>query len=368
MARHRRYQVKRKQKIKPNAPYNPPGEFSGSKGANKRDFNMSKLDEQPVPRKVRELNYLRAKAEQLKNVKRVKKPSNKVLYETYKMGYEQRPWEDEDRLIARINRDANKDITDQIIKAKVGIAGRDAKEIAADYKELDAKAERRKLQKIARREKLLKLKEKEEKYKQTRKGREEAAFSGLLGSGDEGEDEEGGDEEGRDEEEDEVEEKEKPKATKKDKKAADSEPVEKRKRLGKNDKLRLKRKQEREAGQKELLLNAREVIAFGERVDGPPKFHSFHRKSLEQGFAQAGQKDLLLKRIFDKAAPKGPNANYEPLGTAKSFPWQKNEDGSPKKKRQKHVIDEGKRLAAIEAYRSQKKSRRDPETMPEVIL
>ena len=47
--------------------------------ANKRDFNASKLDEQPVPRKVRELNYLRAKAEQLKNVKRVKKPSNKVL-------------------------------------------------------------------------------------------------------------------------------------------------------------------------------------------------------------------------------------------------------------------------------------------------
>lgn len=48
-----------------------------------------------------------------------------------------------------------------------------------------------------------------------------------------------------------------------------------------------------------FLCYLSEVIKFGERVDAPPVFSGKFRKELDPIFANAGSKDLLLKRVLE---------------------------------------------------------------------
>lgn len=57
--------------------------------------------------------------------------------------------------------------------------------------------------------------------------------------------------------------------------------VEVRKRLTSSEKSRLKMREKKTETRKYLMLNAREIIPFGERVDAPPEFGSELRKKFE---------------------------------------------------------------------------------------
>jgi len=104
-------------------------------------------DDQPVPKATRELQRRIQEAKSMVNIKRKKKPKNRLLEESAKMGYFQKPWENPNSLFERVEKDTRKFVREEFIKARYGLAGRNEKEIAQDYKELDEKEKRKKLQK-----------------------------------------------------------------------------------------------------------------------------------------------------------------------------------------------------------------------------
>ncbi|KAI1719070.1 hypothetical protein DdX_06194 [Ditylenchus destructor] len=282
MAKHRRYPQKKRN----NAPTS--GNLSNKKRLN-LEPSRAMLDDQQMSRKIKELKQLAATVPELESAKRKRRPRNRFLEETAKMGYAQRPWESEDLLLSRINRDTHKSVDEQLLKAKFGMAGRSIKDIADDYKTLDEKEH----------------------------DSEESASI------------------------DEVVEKEKPKTNK-------PNDVKKSRRLGKNDKLRLKRKQTREENEKDFMLNAREIIPFGERADAPPEFSGKLRQGMDPLFAHAGKKDLLLKKQLAKAPESDAKLSKR---TDSSDVFARSGTASVNKRRSKIGVDPKEREKIIQAYR-----------------
>uniref|UniRef100_A0AC35G3Q8 Coiled-coil domain-containing protein 137 n=1 Tax=Panagrolaimus sp. PS1159 TaxID=55785 RepID=A0AC35G3Q8_9BILA len=244
----------------------------------KKNFKLNKapkstdMEEQYVPRKVREIKELQ---EAMKNQnKRSKLKKNFVVDEARKHGFERRPWEDNRSFTKRIGRETRDAVNLEMLKVRHAMAGRDINEIREDYKQLDEAAKRKKALKIMRREKLAKLKSK-----------------GKIADDQEENDD--------DDENGEVEEK-----PKKVKKQVPEKEV-KIKKLTKNERMRKYKTEAKDTEKRELLLNAREVIQFGERVDAPPKFSAKFRKEFDPLFANAGSKDLLLKKLMEKNAIPG---------------------------------------------------------------
>uniref|UniRef100_A0A914XXR2 Coiled-coil domain-containing protein 137 n=1 Tax=Panagrolaimus superbus TaxID=310955 RepID=A0A914XXR2_9BILA len=240
----------------------------------KKNFKLNKapkstdMEEQYVPRRVREIKELQ---EAMKNPnKRAKLKKNVVLDEARKHGFERRPWEDNRSFTKRIDRETRDSVNLEMLKVRHAMAGRDINEIREDYKQLDEVAKRKKALKIMRKEKLAKLKSK-----------------GKISDDHE-------EKEAEDDEEGEVEEKHK-----KIKKQVPEKDI-KVKKLTKNERIREYKKEAKETEKRELLLNAREVIQFGERVDAPPTFSAKFRKEFDPLFANAGSKDLLLKKMMEK--------------------------------------------------------------------
>ncbi|KAI1730143.1 hypothetical protein Ddc_02827 [Ditylenchus destructor] len=361
MAKHRRYPQKKRNNASRS------GTIQNKKGLN-LEPSRAMLDDEQMSRKIKELKQLSATVPELENVKRKRRPRNRFLEETAKMGYAQRPWESEDLLLSRINRDTHKSVDEQLLKAKFGMAGRSIKDIAGDYKELDEKERRRKLQKLARKEKERKLHEKELAFKANKKRmRQMKKQQNDVNSDDDSlaekmdelqerlETEESDNEEDKQENlsdgseesasSDEVVEKEKHKTNK-------PNEVKKSRRLGKNDKLRLKRKQEREENDKDFLLNAREIIPFGERADAPPEFSGKLRREMDPLFAHAGRKDLLLKKQLAKA-PEGDVKLSKRTDSSDLF--ARSGTASVTKRRSKIAVDPKEREKIIQAYRRRPK-------------
>ena len=91
------------------------------------------VDEQPVTRRLRELDEYKAKIKNDQQTMRKKRRKAKnnlqgkfncsqsflieiLLEQAERLGYKQRPWEDAERLIHRISRDTNKAINDEMLK------------------------------------------------------------------------------------------------------------------------------------------------------------------------------------------------------------------------------------------------------------
>uniref|UniRef100_A0A915EFF4 Uncharacterized protein n=1 Tax=Ditylenchus dipsaci TaxID=166011 RepID=A0A915EFF4_9BILA len=366
MVKHRRYATKKRK----GALIDPVNRnLLGSKTKRQNlDPSSSQLGNQPVSRKAKELSWLTKKVDELQKVKRKPKCKNRFLEETSKLGYNQKPWESAENLLGRINRDQWNLVDEQLVKARFGAAGRDIKEIVEDYKEVDEKEKRRKLEKIARREKLKKLREKEKEFKekQSRKRKTSEDGDSILLNNSSGDEEKGGSEGSSNESDD-----DQPSEQFEQKEIQNSRPAKhlrpespkKKQRLGKRDKLRLKKKSEKAEAACDFLLNAQEVIQFGDRVDAPPVFSGKNRKTMDPLFSQAGKKDLLLKKKLCPASSKNKempqtqsrdvtssqkqtivkrqtNANLEPLG---------------KIRKTNSCIDFRQRELAIEAYRKIKK-------------
>ncbi|CAD5226640.1 unnamed protein product [Bursaphelenchus xylophilus] len=343
--RHRRYPVKKNTKIKASDP------MTKGKGPGKVDLRrknrpptLDEIDEQMIPRRLKDLEQAKQALKDGIDIKRKrnKRNKNKFLELTSRMGFHQRPWEDQEQLTKRIMRTKNKALDDEMMKVKAGKAGRDAKELDEEFRQLDETAKRKKLAKIALREKKLKLKEKEEKFKQS-KVRKMANLDSEEDSED-AEDEEEVDSEA--ESINQVDEKGSDKNKKKENfKIEDNDKQEigkKRRRLNKRERKQLKRRIQREDEEKDLLLNAREIIPFGETADAPPKFESF-RKTMDPLYAQAGSKDLLLKKLMGNSVEK------------KGIEMELDEHSFGKKTKQK--VDDQERLKVIQAYRDLKKQR-----------
>ncbi|KAI6221292.1 hypothetical protein M3Y99_01565800 [Aphelenchoides fujianensis] len=334
MARHRRYPTKKKQKIKAGDP-----DQRASRPTTKGRTNAPPKDEddQVVPRRLKEIREAQeAAANQPHRRPSKKQTKNKFFAMTAKMGYKPRPWENEEMLAHRVLQSKNGPLKDELVKARFGLAGRDTKEIDADFQLLDEKEKRKRALKIALREKRLKQKEKEANFRSNRGPKEAPAFD----EEDEEEEDDRGefvdDEEVAEEVEDsEEEDEQKP-------------PPPKKKAAGKQKGDEEKEAEEPKQPEKHLILNAREIIPFGERVDAPPVFSKNVRKLLDSG--QAGKKDLLLKDLLRK--------NEKPPTVHEA---EKSDDDSDEKPRVigklKRRVSEAERLRTIEAYRQLKKKK-----------
>ena len=123
-------------------------------------------------------------------------------------------------------------------QARFGLAGRDLSEIKKDYQELDEKARRKKALKILRAEKRAKLRAKNKVVEDS--------------------DEEGSDVDDGDDDPDDEEDKSKTGQAEGDSKTNEI----KKKRLTKNERIRLLKKEEKEVQDRELLLHARGNLSF----------------------------------------------------------------------------------------------------------
>ncbi|CAD5219080.1 unnamed protein product [Bursaphelenchus okinawaensis] len=138
--RHRRYPVKKTTKIKASDPLSK-GKGGGKKVDLKkknRPPTLDEIDHQMVPRRLKEIEE--AKNNELNGEgkkKKKKRNKNKFLELTAKMGFQQRPWEDNQQLMKRIMRTKNKALDDEMIKVKAGTAGRDVKELEKEFDETE---------------------------------------------------------------------------------------------------------------------------------------------------------------------------------------------------------------------------------------
>lgn len=274
-------------------------------------------DEQPLSRKERDISKFLSKKKDFAKIKRRPKIKNRLLHETLKLGYTQRPWEDTDHLVKRISKDNRSVVEGELLKAKFGASGRDINEIAKDYKLLDEKDARRKAQNKNRYENIKKINAKAEAEKIAKFEAKKRAKQIKRKTKNNIENEDGAMDIDEDEDEpmDIVENeqfnnkrlniptessqnlKEIFNSKKYEKKNKNENVIIKPKRLGKNEKLNLKKKEIRRLEEQELLLNAREIIPFGETADAPPKFVGKFRDSINKSRAQAGKMDLLLKKL-----------------------------------------------------------------------
>uniref|UniRef100_A0A914GWJ7 Uncharacterized protein n=1 Tax=Globodera rostochiensis TaxID=31243 RepID=A0A914GWJ7_GLORO len=303
MARHRRYPLKKSAQYKDSTKKDEnlpveievaplPAPMDGRSRKMNKTPPASMVDDQPVTWKVRKLRQLAEEAAQQQNTtrKRNKKTKNRLLEETLKLGYCHRPWESATALVFRIQRDQDKALNDELLKARFGKAGRDVKEIAEEYKMMDEKAKQRKLLKLARKEKQMKELQKDKTFRE-RSHRNEPIIEddGTKGYVE-------GDEIGREGEKAGEEEEQRRGGAWRNRTKPTTEKE--RMQLGKADKTHNGQRKEQKQPAKELILNAREVIPFGARVDAPPTFNSDLFRKIRPLHAGAGKKELLLKQLL----------------------------------------------------------------------
>ncbi|KAE9551497.1 hypothetical protein FO519_005291 [Halicephalobus sp. NKZ332] len=260
---------KRKSKVEFTEDYRPIRKVAIER---KNDAPKPKDIEQLVPRRIREIQQLN-EAAKLPKQKRKFKQKNSMLQLAEQYGFQKKIGEDEEQLKKRMLRETTRSIDHEMFKAWLFIhrlCNLDFRH--KDYEELDEKARRKKALKILRAEKRAKLRAKNKDVEDT-------------------------DEEKSDSASDDLDDKE-TKSRKKERQEESKPSEPKKKRLTKNERLRLLKKEEKEVQDRELMLHAREIIPFGERVDAPPEFKG-KLKNIADPSAKAGAKDLLLKRVLE---------------------------------------------------------------------
>lgn len=299
MGKHRRYPVKGLGTAKHHR-----GK-QNSRNPSSDAFISSTCDEQPTTRNFRELQAqiaaTKSQQQQKNSSAHNKKPKkrNRFLEETAKLGYTQRPWEDEDRLLRRIVRENSELVTNEFMKAQFGTAGRPVSEIAQEYKKMDEQSRLKRLQKIARHERLLKQREKQQVFEKSRVGRKSSCDndSDLPHDSDTKLNNEELNHELSSSDDDADNKMKFQPASNTSQNTCKAKKYEDRNTRRKERRKRLL-EDNRKMLAEERLINAKEEIPFGARIDAPPKFSGMLRKTMEPIYSQAGKKELLLKRLL----------------------------------------------------------------------
>ncbi|GMT25103.1 hypothetical protein PFISCL1PPCAC_16400, partial [Pristionchus fissidentatus] len=167
-------------------------------------------------------------------------------------GIEKKGKESINRAVARMHDTVNKELTEMRIKAKAGVAGKDTKQIVKEYKDMDEAARSKREAKLLKRKKeeeMIHGKARDKTVKRLKAIEEERIRDGSKAG---------------------------------------------RKKMNKVGREREKRKMERQVMEKEAMLDAKEVIDFGERYDAPPSFKGALKTRIDPLTAKAGAKSTLL--------------------------------------------------------------------------
>uniref|UniRef100_A0A914WCC2 Coiled-coil domain-containing protein 137 n=1 Tax=Plectus sambesii TaxID=2011161 RepID=A0A914WCC2_9BILA len=318
MARHRRIQKKKRNKLKSVDPFNrkSKGEAEAKAKAFNRAPKSDELDDQKFSRSMREIGILKKQAAVPSAEKKARnRQRNKIAEATTNAGFKQRPFEGEFQFMDRIKRESHAKVQEQLMKVHFNMAGRDPRAVEGEFKELDAKEAEKKKRKAAKR-----AAEMEAPKVKAKKGKKKANVSSETND------------------DYDIEEEAETSLNTRDDETADA--PEKSGKIDRKKRIRMLKAEQTKCDQKELLLNAREVIPFGERADAPPDFEGIHRKMLKPGFSKAGSKQLLLKAMLSQPVASEPTQQ------------------PPK---QKDLTDERERVIA--AYRTFKKIRRQAQVM-----
>uniref|UniRef100_A0A915BZY6 Uncharacterized protein n=1 Tax=Parascaris univalens TaxID=6257 RepID=A0A915BZY6_PARUN len=215
-----------------------------------------------------------------------RKSRNHVFEESHRAGFERRNFESAERLLRRVGAVTTEEIKEKRMLAKYELAGRDMRQVEADYKKMEESQERRKRRRLKQ----------------------------------------------------EMRESRKPNA---DVKHNEGRKLHKHK-LSRKEAYRERRRAAEVSERNEMILDAKEVIAFGSRVDAPPVFSSIQYGKLESVFSKAGSKPLLLKSKLEAKLEHNKGIKYSTNDT---------------KERKEAIAAE--RTRVIEAYRFLKKNRRN---------
>uniref|UniRef100_A0A9J2P2W8 Uncharacterized protein n=1 Tax=Ascaris lumbricoides TaxID=6252 RepID=A0A9J2P2W8_ASCLU len=273
-----------------------------------------KTDDQPFPRRLLEIQELSKRYEQAIRMPKKRRSRNHIFEESHRAGFERRKFESAKRLLKRVGAITTEEIKEKrmliilmmkrgwriercVLKAKYELAGRDMRQVEADYKKMEESRERRKRKRL------------KQEMKESRKPNVDVKHN-------------------------------------EDKRLHENEkllhPKMKRK-LSRKEAYRERKRAAQVSERNEMILDAKEVIAFGSRVDAPPVFASKQRRKLESDFSKAGSKPLLLKSNLE--AQLGHNKGIKKCSANET------------KEREEAIAAE--RTRVIEAYRLLKKNRKN---------
>ncbi|GMS96016.1 hypothetical protein PENTCL1PPCAC_18191 [Pristionchus entomophagus] len=211
-------------------------------------------NDQETPKAVREmLKRIEEGKQKGGGVKRsFPKKKDKVKSSLASVGIQKKSRESIKVAIGRMHDKINTEMEQAMLQAKAGVAGKDTKQIAKEYKEMDEAARAKREVKLLKRKK-----EEEEKFGHARdktmkrlKMIEEERMKDGSKAG--------------------------------------------RKKMNRMNREKEKRKEEKVVMEKETMLDAKEVIDFGERYDAPPVFKGKLKCRIDPLSAKAGGKSTLL--------------------------------------------------------------------------
>uniref|UniRef100_A0A7E4V051 Coiled-coil domain-containing protein 137 n=1 Tax=Panagrellus redivivus TaxID=6233 RepID=A0A7E4V051_PANRE len=265
-----------------------------------------------MSRKTREVAKLKELAKvSKKRTKKVKKGVDPVTATATKFGFQRRAWETDQAFQKRVNKETKLAVDEDMLKARYGMGGRDVNEIREEYKVIDEAEQRKKNLKLM-------MKEKRQRLLNKKKARSE------------------------------FDEVEPPKKKEKDDDEDSEEDTygktsQKERRLTQKERKKLSKKEAIEAREHEFMLNAREVIPFGEVANAPPQFKGALKAKIDPLSAQAGSKDLLLKKLLRSNESGATNA---PSSSSSTKPVSKNS-----------TVTEAERQNVVDLYREMKRKR-----------
>ncbi|VDM49623.1 unnamed protein product [Toxocara canis] len=312
---HHRIQKKRRNKLKSVDPFNI--NAAAVREAKLRGKNLDpKSDEQPFPRRLLEIQQLSKLYEEEVHKVKNRRPRNRIFAESLKAGFKRRNFEGAKQLVNRVSTITTAEIKEQRMLAKYELAGRDMCEVEADYKKMEDEEVQRRLKRKAteydgsRKSRKQSFNSKSNQNKKRFKVRDALVAFGKRTC-------------------------RPPQLTE-----ASTSATKLKKKMLRKDRYRELKKARQADEHNEMILDAKEVIPFGSRVDGPPQFAPAQRRQLDPLFVKAGNKALLLKSKLE----------------AKNEGGEK-DDAKGAMMRAQEIAAE--RARVIAAYRMLKKSRRN---------
>ncbi|VDK44419.1 unnamed protein product [Anisakis simplex] len=249
---HHRIQKKKRNKLKPVDPFNKNAKRLSEAKLKGKNLDP-KTDEQPIPKRLLELQELSKECEAKTQERKNRRPRNRIIEESSKAGFERRRFENDRQLVRRVSAVTTEEIDEKRLLAKFELGGVDQREIEAEYKKMDEEAKQR-----------LDRKLEQQKSVARKRNHKDPKQCGPT----------------------------KPSS------AAEVHPstaTESSRKLTRKERYRELKKARQADERKEMILDAKEFIPFGSRVDAPPLFDAYQRKQLNPIFAKAGSKPLLLK-------------------------------------------------------------------------
>ncbi|VDD85845.1 unnamed protein product [Enterobius vermicularis] len=297
---HHKIPKKNRKKLKSVDPFNKNHNSVLQNNARNKNLEPGN-EEQPLTRRQKDIQeFLKEGTFQKKKRRR-----NTVRKEALKHGFKVPKTSDSRRLMYSVFKQTKEEVEGKMLLAKFGLAGRSSKEMKAEYEKLDEREQRRTKAKKTQSKKISKKLDGENK--------------GVVEEKNEGNEEEkvnNGDTEGR-------------KAVK-------------RKHLLRRQRYEEKRRQKQLDEEEDKVLNAKDYVPFGARVDAPPDLSSLGLLESKNPI-KTKTKSLLLTKKFDlDKLNSSPTTSGSIVNSIK---------------RNRDLAEERKRV--IESYRAMKRSKHE---------